>query len=134
VEGAVPWGDTDAGTSAYAVASNMFKLRLRPDDPFGSVVVSAGVGNGRFRSEGDVVDGVETWNVFGNVSTRVSRRVSVVADWTGQDLNVGGSLLAFPRYPVVVTAGLADVTHRAGDGARWIVGVGYGFRVLGEEL
>jgi hypothetical protein len=51
-----------------------------------------------------------------------------VADWTGQDLNLGVSLAPFPALPLVVTPALADLTGRAGDGARFTVGAGFGLR------
>ncbi len=55
--------------------------------------------------------------------------LSVVADWTGQDLNAGISATPVPRVPLVVTAGAADITGSAGDGARFILSVGYGVAV-----
>jgi hypothetical protein len=126
VENAVIWGDTDGGTSAYGVASKVFTLRNNPEDPFNRLTVSLGVGSGRFRSEDDVEDDQGTINVFASAGLQATRNVSLIADWTGQDLNLGVSIVPFRGLPLVITPGIADVTGSAGDGARFILGIGSG--------
>ena len=125
-ENAVRWGGTDDDGSLYAVGTRMVPLRRDPARRFGLAVFSLGVGNGRFRLEEDDRDGNETVNVFGAVGVRVTEPLSVMADWTGQDLNLAASLIPIRRVPLVVTAGVADLTGLAGDGARFILSVGYG--------
>ncbi len=125
-ENAVRWGGTDDDGSLYAVGTRMVPLRRDPARRFGLAVFSLGVGNGRFRLEADDRDGNETVNVFGAVGVRVTEPLSVMADWTGQDLNLAASLIPVRRVPLVVTAGVADLTGLAGDGARFILSVGYG--------
>jgi hypothetical protein len=51
-----------------------------------------------------------------------------VSDWTGQDLDTGISFIPFRHSPIVVSLSMADVTRRAGDGPRFIAGIGAGFR------
>ena len=51
---------------------------------------------------------------------------SVIADWTGQDLFLGASIVPFRRIPLFIVPGVADVTGKAGNGARFVLGVGYG--------
>jgi hypothetical protein len=128
VENAVHWGDTDAGRSVYGSVSHLFLLNGDPRLRFGAVVLTAGAGNGRFRTEHDVETGKKTISPFGSLALFVARPVTVVADWTGQDLAVGTSFVPFQRVPLVITPALADLTHRAGDGARFVLGVGYGIR------
>lgn len=125
-ENAIRWGGTDDDGSLYAVGTRMVPLRSDPARRFGLAVVSLGVGNGRFRLEDDDRDGNETVNLFGAVGVRVTEPLSVMADWTGQDLNLAASLIPIRRVPLVVTAGVADLTGLAGDGARFILSVGYG--------
>lgn len=125
-ENAVRWGGTDDDGSLYVVGTRMVPLRGDPARRFGLAVFSLGVGNGRFRLEQDDRDGNETVNVFGAVGVRVTEPLSVMADWTGQDLNLAASVIPLRRVPLVVTAGVADVTGLAGDGARFILSVGYG--------
>lgn len=125
-ENAVRWGGSDDDGSLYAVGTRMVPLRRDPARRFGLAVFSLGVGNGRFRLESDDRDGNETVNVFGAVGVRVTEPLSVMADWTGQDLNLAASVIPIRRVPLVVTAGVADLTGLAGDGARFILSVGYG--------
>jgi len=125
VENAVTWGVTDGGSSVYGVASKIFQLRENPADPFSRLTVSLGLGGGRFRSQDDIEDGDGTVNVFGSAGLQVADRVSLIGEWTGQDLNLGVSFVPFRGLPLVITPAVADVTGNAGDGARFILGVGY---------
>jgi hypothetical protein len=128
-ENALLWGGSDADGTLYAAGTRIFSLRRDPSRPFGLGVLTVGVGNGRFRFEDDVADGNETVNVFAAAGLRVTDPVSLVADWTGQDLNAAASLVPLRRVPLVITAGVADLTGTAGDGARFILSVGYGLSI-----
>ncbi|HEX6912243.1 MAG TPA: hypothetical protein VF142_17700, partial [Longimicrobium sp.] len=128
-ENAVLWGGSDDRGSLYAVATRVTPLRPDPAERFGMAVFSLGVGNGRFRFEEDDADDRQTVNVFAAAGLRVSDPLSLVADWTGQDLNVAASVTPIRRVPLVLTGGLADLTGSAGDGARLILSVGYGLSI-----
>lgn len=133
-ENAIGWGHlagetdpdgpfTDAGTSVYAVASKLIPLNSDPGAPFGSIVATLGVGTGRFRSERAILDSLQTVGVFGGVAMRIAQPASVMASWTGQDLNAGLSLTPFRKFPVVFSIGAADVVTEP----RPIFGMGFGF-------
>lgn len=126
-ENAIVWGFTDAGSSFYGVGSKIFQLQNSPQKPFSSLTMSLGVGNGRFRTEDDFNDDKETVNVFGSAGLRVLEPVSVIADWTGQDLTLGASIVPFRNLPIVITPALSDITGSAGDGSRFILGIGYSY-------
>jgi len=128
MENAVDWGGSDAGRSPYAVATHVLQLRPDAAQPFSAVTASLGVGAGRFRSEDDVVADEDAVNVFGALGVQVAEQLSVAADWNGQDLFAGVSLTPSRRIPFVLNAGLADITGNAGDGARFILSAGFGFR------
>lgn len=128
-ENAILWGNSDDRGSLYAAATRLIPLRSNPADRFSVGVFTLGVGNGRFRFESDDADGNETVNVFAAAGLRVSDPVSVMADWTGQDLNLAASVTPVRRVPFVVTAGVADLTGNAGDGARFILSLGYGLSI-----
>ncbi|MGP1371578.1 MAG: S-layer homology domain-containing protein [Almyronema sp.] len=123
VENLITFGNPDGGESGYGVVSKIFRLRDDPSRPFSSITTSVGLGGGRFRSEGSGENDVD---VFGSVGIRVVEPVSVIADWTGQDLNLGVSVAPLRNFPLVITPALADVTGEAGDGTRFIMGVGVG--------
>lgn len=125
-ENAVLWGGSDDDGSLYGVVTKLVNLREDAAAPFSTAVFTVGVGNGRFRFEDDDAAGNETVNLFAAAGARVTPRVSLVADWTGQDLNAAASLTPIPRVPAVITIGLADLTGTAGDGARLILSLGYG--------
>jgi hypothetical protein len=131
-EAALLRGVTDGGRSVYGVASKWFNLRP-PSEPFSAVMLTAGVGNGRFQREDDFLNQAGKVNVFGTAAIRVLEPVSVIADWTGQDLVLATSWAPFPRYQFVITPSLVDVTGAAGDGVRFVVGAGYGFRFTGRR-
>jgi hypothetical protein len=127
-ENPVHWGDTDAGESRYAVATKVFRNGPDGDAPFSATVISMGVGNGRFRTEKQVTEKRERVNFFMSTGVRLHRNASWIIDWTGQDLNLAVSLMpAGRRFPIIVTPGVADVWHYAGDGPRPIVAIGYNF-------
>ncbi|OUL36900.1 hypothetical protein BV372_04480 [Nostoc sp. T09] len=127
VENALTVGSPDAGSSVYGVVSKIFPLKNDPTQPFSSVTLSLGLGGGRFRSEQDTKKGIDSVNVFGSVGVRVLEPISLIADWTGQDLTVGASIAPFRNFPMVITPAVADITGNAGDGARFILGVGFGY-------
>lgn len=130
LENALIWGFSDGDTSLYSVVSKRFRVKENSQDPFSRVAVSAGVGTGRFRTENQVEEDVDTVGVFGSVAVQVIPPVSVFTEWTGQDLNVGASVVPFRNVPLVITPTLSDLTGTAGDGTRFTLGVGYGLSLF----
>jgi len=118
---------TDAGRSLYGTATKVFFLRQDGTHPLSTLAVTVGAGNGRFRRERDIVDDHSTLNPFGSVSVRLARSTSLIADWTGQDLAAGFSIVPLRDRPLFITPAVADLTSRP----RFIVGVGYGFSYSG---
>ncbi|MDE3151862.1 MAG: hypothetical protein KGL93_06395, partial [Gemmatimonadota bacterium] len=103
-----------------------------------SVTLNAGIGNGRFRdfhnttlSTGQVILGTPRSNVgfFASGGLRLMPSTSFIADWGGQDLTLGLSIAPFASVPIVITPAMADVTERANNVARFILGVGMGFQL-----
>ncbi|WP_016948994.1 hypothetical protein [Anabaena sp. PCC 7108] len=125
VKNFVTFGDTDGGTSGYGVITKMFRLQDSDSKPFSRLYVSAGVGGGQFRSESDINKNIDTVGVFGSAAMQVAKPVSAIIEWSGQDLGLGLSVTPFPKIPLVITPGISDITGNAGDGSRFILGVGY---------
>ncbi len=130
LENAFVWGFSDADTSVYGVVSKRFRLQESSQEPFSRLSLSVGIGNGRFRSEDNVQNDQGSVGVFGSVAVQVISPVSVFTEWTGQDLNVGMSVLPFRNLSLVITPTLNDVTGTAGDGTRFTMGVGYGLSLF----
>ncbi|HKR08937.1 MAG TPA: hypothetical protein VJS39_07105 [Gemmatimonadaceae bacterium] len=116
-EDAIRTKGTDGGTSGYVVASSWYKR----------LTASAGVGGGRFKTEAAIAEDRKTLNVFGSLAYQVASPISVIADWSGQDLGIGASFVPLKRLPIYIEPGLVDLTGSAGDGARFVLGVGLGF-------
>ncbi|MGB8702701.1 MAG: hypothetical protein WCD18_25075 [Thermosynechococcaceae cyanobacterium] len=127
VNNVVTWGINLAGIGPYGVVTKGFKLRPDPSQPFSQLYVSAGAGTGRYRSEGDILNNRNTVGVFGSVAVRVIEPLNMIAEWSGQDLTLGVSILPFRNFPLVFSPAVTDVTGTAGDGPRFTFGVGLGF-------
>jgi len=130
---AVGWEDaihssgTDGGSSVYGVVTSFIPTRSDGSWFLSSITLSAGLGNGRFQSEQAFSEDRNGVNGFGSVGIRLFRPMSLIADWTGQDLTLGASIVPFPRIPFFITPAYADVTGSAGDGARFVLGAGFDF-------
>ncbi len=111
----------------YGAATKVFRLRDSIEDPFSRVAVTAGLGNGRFRTEEAVEDDDDTISPFGNVALRVAEPVSAIVEWTGQDLAIGASIAPFKDVPFYITPALRDIAG-AGDEARFVLGAGTSFQ------
>jgi hypothetical protein len=118
------------GNSLYGVVSKTFAIRAHRNSLFSRATVSVGLGNDRFLPESQYQRQAQGVNVFGNIGVRLCSFMNIVADWTGQDLNVGVSVTPVPRVPLVLTPALVDVTGRAGDQVRFSIGaaMAYDFR------
>ena len=117
----------DFEQSFYGVATKIFRTRDDINLPFSRVAVTAGIGNGQFETENSVARGDNNVNVFGNVALRVAQPVSLIAEWSGQDLGVGLSIAPFKNFPLVITPAVRDLVG-AGDEPRFVLSTGFAFR------
>lgn len=113
--------------SLYGIVTKVFRTRDDITLPFSRVAITAGIGNGQFRTEEAVDDDIHNINVFGNVAVRVAQPISLIAEWSGQDLGVGISIAPFKNIPLVITPAVRDITG-AGDGTRFVLGTGLAFK------
>jgi hypothetical protein len=120
-------GRNDFEQSLYGAVTKVFRTRDDINLPFSRVAVTAGIGNGQFRSEDAVAKGENNINVFGNVAVRVAEPVSLIAEWSGQDLGVGLSVAPFKNIPLVITPAVRDIIG-AGNGPRFVLGSGLAFK------
>jgi hypothetical protein len=124
VENAIVTGGSDGGDpSVFVAGTKMFSM---PESFFKQVTVSAGIGNGRFRFEKDFLKDKKTVNAFGSIGATFHEQVSAFADWGGQDLAVGLSLVPIKAFPVIITPAIADLTGQNGRTARFTLGFGIG--------
>ncbi len=127
VQGFTTFGNTDGGSSVFGVFTKRFKLRQDRTKTFSEIYTSLGVGGGQFRSESDINNGNETLGIFGSFAVKIVEPVGFVAEWSGQDLTLGTPIVLFRKLPLVIVPAVTDITGTAGDGARFIFGLGYSF-------
>ncbi|MBE9170141.1 hypothetical protein IQ238_22325 [Pleurocapsales cyanobacterium LEGE 06147] len=127
VQGLLDWGEPDGGSSVYGSLTKRFILKPDRSQSFSEIYTSVGVGGGQFRSEFDIENGIETVGVFGSIAVRAIESVNIITEWTGQDLTIGASFVPFRNLPLVIVPAVTDITGQAGDGVRFILGVGYSF-------
>lgn len=145
-ENGISWGERDGGKSFFGVVSKKISLTeksaWRPE-----VTMSLGAGNGRFRPEKTVIEtnpGVTYGHignnaglgVFGSFGVTPVRFMSLITEWTGQDLYFGTSFvpLSVPGMGIGLSAGVADITGTAGDGARVVFGIAFLWDFLRESI
>lgn len=122
----------DFENSLYGVVTKVIRTKEDINKPFSRVAVTAGVGNGQFRTENSIYNDKDNFNVFGNVAVRVNSQTSLIAEWTGQDLAVGASIAPFKNIPLVITPAIRDIAgpgQGASDGPRFVIGAGFGFKL-----
>jgi hypothetical protein len=118
--------ENDLDDSLYLVTTKIFKTREDLNSPFSRIAGTVGVGNGQFRTQDALENGDDGFNVFGGLAFRVAQPISFLTEWTGQDLALGLSVSPFRTVPLTVNLGVRDLTG-AGDGARFVAGIGTGF-------
>ena len=118
--------DNDFQDSIYGVATKIFRMRENLNSAFSRVAVSAGLGNGQYRTVEALEDDKDQVNVFGSLAFRVAEPVSFITEWTGQDLALGLSITPFRNIPITITPALRDVAG-GDDSVHFALGVGLGF-------
>jgi hypothetical protein len=128
IEGIMLTGDTDSDESFYVAVSKW--QRLMSGQYLSGVLLNAGLGNGRFQSFEDLVNGEDGIGFFASAGLRLIPYVSAIGEWTGQDLNLGASLsVPIERFNFVLTPALVDVMEEANDSARFTLGFGVSWRM-----
>jgi hypothetical protein len=115
--------DTKRGrSSVYAVGTKVFDLLPQEANSI-PVAVNLGIGDNRFQDANDTGA-----NVFGGVSAIVHPQLSLIADWTGRDLNAAVSVLPFKAYPLTVGVGAINLAKRNNADVEFAGSIGYLFR------
>lgn len=117
-------GDSPRVSSVYGVATAIFKLQPDIRTSFSRLSLTLGVGGGRFRTEGDIRDGEDSANIFASGSLRIARSVSVITEWTGQELSAGISWAPFKQYNFYITPSLRNLTADDSENVRFSLSTG----------
>ncbi len=122
-EDLITTGDFVRDSSVYGSTSAVIKLRSDVTATFSRLALTLGVGGGRFRTEEDIEAGRDGVGAFGSVALRVTRSVSVITEWTGQDLAAGVSFAPIPDVNFYITPSVRDLAG-AGDEVRFSLSSG----------
>ncbi|MBI4886145.1 MAG: hypothetical protein HY824_03550 [Acidobacteria bacterium] len=118
-------GGDDTDPSVFVAGTRVLSF---PESPFKQVTISGGIGNGRFRFQKDFEADKKTINFFGSVGATFHEQASAFADWGGQDMTVGLSLVPIKAFPVILTPAIADLTGQNGNDPRFSLGFGIGMK------
>ncbi len=107
----------DFKNSFYGAATKIVRLTDDINKPLSRIAFTAGVGNGQFQNETDFAKNRNTVNPFASVAVRVAKPVSLITEWTGQDLAMGVSItpIKTKNFNFVITPAVRDIVG-AGDG------------------
>lgn len=131
VENAIGWGGADSTDSSKYISIS-HATALRPNNPSNpmTVVVTAGVGDSRFKDQTEPAaqrDNDNAINPFAAASISFTRRTSLIADWSGSSLGASLSFVPFRSVPLSVSLGVVDLTDRLDGGRRFTGGIGYSY-------
>lgn len=125
---------TPPQTNFYVVGTQRFQLRENAFSPFGLAYLTAGVGEGRFSPVDDFeFDENGAFNLFGSVAVQIVPRLNGITEWTGQDLNMGVSVVPFREVPLVINLMAVDIFGNVEEefgqegSARFSGSLNYGF-------
>ncbi|MEZ4959840.1 MAG: hypothetical protein R2830_08480 [Saprospiraceae bacterium] len=114
--------------SVYLTLTGVLPLRPGEGHFFKTCYLTAGVGNGRFRTDGqyDVTreGGV---GVFGSAAFQVLPEGNFVIEWTGYNLYTGFSVFPFKKLPAQLTIGVDDIFH---ENWHFVLAGTIGFQIL----
>jgi len=120
VENIGRWGNAKSGrSSVFAVGTKVFKLAPNASNKL-PLAVNLGIGDNRFEDVGKSGSGF-----FGGVAFLPFSQMSVIADWTGRDLNAGVSVSPLRKYPLTVTVGAINLTENNNNSVEFSGGLGY---------
>jgi hypothetical protein len=119
-----PTESNDFENTYYATVSRIFPLQEDINAPFSRIALTAGMGSGRFRTVEQINEKKSGIGLFGSVALRATPRLSLIGEWTGQDLAVGASWVPLPGLPLVLTPAFRDLAGSNLSGPRFVIGAG----------
>lgn len=121
------WGDHNDSreTSYYVVGTKVFRVGHHV------LVANLGAGNRFYNqstgSQGSLNTTSDNLNALGSLAFYLSPQFSVIADYTGNVLNVGASVAPLKQYPLTITVGAINTTERLDGDVEFGLMASYGF-------
>ncbi|MEY4609485.1 MAG: hypothetical protein RL625_1702 [Gemmatimonadota bacterium] len=130
IEGVTLSGESTFDPALYVAATKVQQIGTGPY--FNSVTWNGGIGTKRFALASDPNEQGSV-GVFASAAIKANSYTSMIADYTGQDLNLGLSFAPFQALPLTISPSIVDVLGRAKDvngnasGARLALGIGFSY-------
>lgn len=128
---AIPWGKAFVGSSQnyYGVATKVFDTRIKGYSM--PLTASLGAGTGSFYSLAHSADKRDDKvKPFGSLGWRVLPRLSLISDWSANQLNAGVSIVPIKAWPLVINGAYANINRHQNTRSYFMISaaVGYSFK------
>lgn len=117
--------------SYYASTTAIFHLKENNRKAFSTLFLTAGVGNGKFRTDGDyTLAKPGPIGAFGAVALQVFPEGNFIAEWTGYNVFSGFSIMPSKDLPWQVLVGADDIFHKK---RHLIIATSFGFHLFKDS-
>jgi len=122
----MPWGDPEAVKTSYYASASLITTQtqlpnLRPD------LMITGGGSTGARNYG------QDPGIFLGIGGKLADTASISISWSGDELVAGSTFQPDLRYPVMLSAGIGDIT-KANDAQRLLFSISYTFQAFDTEI
>lgn len=100
-------------SSIYLTGTTVLSLKKDENTPFAFCYLTAGVGNGRYRTdEKYTLEKESPFGVFGSAALQVLPQGNFIVEWTGYNLFSGFSVFPFKKFPAQILVGVDDLLEK----------------------
>jgi outer membrane protein OmpA-like peptidoglycan-associated protein len=135
IEGVTLSGEATFDPSLYVVATKV--QQIGTGAYFNSVTWNGGLGTKRFAAPSADDDQQGGVGLFASAAIKANASTSLIADYTGQDLNLGLSFAPFSTLPITISPAIVDLLGRstsdAGEKSKPRLTLGIGFSYSGRK-
>lgn len=113
--------------SVYLTGTTVLSLKKDENSPFAFCYLTAGVGNGRYRTdENFTLEKESPLGVFGSVALQVLPQGNFMVEWTGYNLFTGFSVFPFKKFPGQILVGVDDLLENDKNQRRFVIAISGG--------
>jgi hypothetical protein len=121
----MPWGDPEAIKTSYYASASLITTQTRFPNLRPDLMITGGASTGA-RNYG------QDPGVFIGIGGKLADTASLSVSWSGDELVAGSTFQPDLRYPVMLSAGIADIT-KANDAQRLLFSISYMFQAFNTE-
>ncbi|MEK7254983.1 MAG: hypothetical protein AAB316_09580 [Bacteroidota bacterium] len=99
--------------SIYLTGTTVLSLKKDENSAFAFCYLTAGVGNGRYRTdEKYTLEEESPFGVFGSAAVQVLPQGNFIVEWTGYNMFTGVSVFPFKKFPGQIVIGVDDLLEK----------------------